>query len=181
MASIPHRITNRERTVLDLHPKKIAADSFELTTLDDTRRCPGCKLPAAGRKGGLVIACGGSFFHIDCYSCKKCRTPIALDDRVSLDLDGLLLCEDCLHKCNICNLSILELIIYGGNDSYYHPDCFRCKECNTPLDERRFGKTSRSIYCMECHGKRVIKIKKRLQRKTEREKRAYGGITSPKP
>lgn len=50
---------NRERTVLDLHRDKetnLVKDQPE--TRESTQTCPACKRPAAGRKGGLVIACG---------------------------------------------------------------------------------------------------------------------------
>ena len=50
---------NRERTVLDLHRENeihLAEDQPETSEL--TQTCPGCKRPAAGKKGGLVIACG---------------------------------------------------------------------------------------------------------------------------
>ena len=51
---------NRGRTVLDLHRDKetdLAKGQAE-TSGPTTHTCPGCKRPAAGKKGGLVIACG---------------------------------------------------------------------------------------------------------------------------
>lgn len=50
---------NRERTVLDLHrDKETNLVKYQPETSEPTQTCPGCKRPAAGRKGGLVIACG---------------------------------------------------------------------------------------------------------------------------
>jgi hypothetical protein len=162
---------NRERTVLDLHrDKETHFDKDQPDTSDPTHKCPGCRRPAVGSKGGLVIACGKFFFHVDCYKCKKCQDSIEINDRVFLDFDGLPLCEHCFHKCTSCKLSISDSkIVYVNNNSYYHPACFLCKRCSQVLDEKRFAKTKQSIYCTDCYKKRLAKSKRKAEKKVERE------------
>ncbi|KAF8970451.1 hypothetical protein BDZ97DRAFT_1791486 [Flammula alnicola] len=184
MNATPKKNQNRERTVLDLqcNPENNAVQEKSLSEDDSgIRICPGCGRPAAGKKGGLVIACGKSFFHVDCYTCKKCQTSIEIEDRVLLDLDGLPLCASCFHKCNICQLAISEKVIYVGDHSYYHPECFKCKKCSRTLDEEKFAKSRQSLYCKDCHDKRIAKMKKRMEKKAEMERLVYGGIASPPP
>ncbi|KDR68379.1 hypothetical protein GALMADRAFT_1042023 [Galerina marginata CBS 339.88] len=178
----PNRNLNRTQTVLDLHrdPKNESLKD-KLATVD-TRLCPGCRKPAAGKKGGLVIACGESFFHVDCYNCKNCQSAIGIQDPILLDIDRLPLCEKCFHKCIACQLTIMDKILYVGRDSSpYHTECFKCKKCSKPLEGEKFAKSRQSIYCTDCHDKRVDKIKRHLEKKEERERNAYGGIASPPP
>ena len=125
--------------------------------------------------------CRKSFYHIDCYKCKKCKGLIEIDDRVLLDFDGLPLCEDCFHQCTSCKLSISDSnIVYVNNNSYYHSHCFKCKTCAQVLDEKRFAETKHSIYCTDCYQKRVAKAKRKAEKKMETEKLVYGGIVSPR-
>ena len=58
-AATHSKYLNRERTVLDLHrDKETNFVNDQPETSEPTQTCPACKQPAAGRKGGLVIACG---------------------------------------------------------------------------------------------------------------------------
>ena len=58
-----------------------------------------------------------------------------------------------------------------GDDSY-HAHCFKCKVCQTRIDELVFAKTSQGIYCMGCHNERMAKIRRHAQKKREKEKAA---------
>lgn len=68
-----------------------------------------------------------------------------------------------------------------GDDSY-HAHCFKCKVCDTRIDELVFAKTSHGIYCMNCHNRRMIKLREHAQKKAERakEKAAANGSGSTK-
>ncbi|KJA26865.1 hypothetical protein HYPSUDRAFT_1033679 [Hypholoma sublateritium FD-334 SS-4] len=173
---------HRTRTVLDLQRDPA---SNEVADADADRSilriCPGCKRPATNTKGGLFIGCGNSFFHVDCYNCKKCTKSIEANDLVLLDVDGLPLCPNCFHKCNLCKLTISENIIYASEHMYYHPECFKCKQCSSNLDKQKFRRSRQSVYCTECFDARVAKLKRRLERQTQKEMLAYGGTTTPLP
>ncbi|KZP19827.1 RhoGAP-domain-containing protein [Athelia psychrophila] len=135
----------------------------------EDRLCPGCKLSAVNENGGLVVAFGQSFFHVDCFKCAKCGDQVTADTNLLLLSDGSPICANCSYSCNVCNLPILDEAIMTGDDSY-HAHCFKCKVCKTRIDELVFAKTSQGIYCMNCHNERMAKIRRHAQKKKERER-----------
>ncbi|KAJ7262261.1 hypothetical protein B0H12DRAFT_1069284 [Mycena haematopus] len=145
----------------------------------DDRICPGCKRSAVTEQGGLVVAFGQSFFHVDCFKCAKCGDQVTADTNLLLLSDGSPICANCSYSCNVCHNPILDEAIMTGDDSY-HAHCFKCKVCKNRIDELVFAKTSQGIYCMKCHNERMIKIRKHTQRKAEREKAAsaHGASTN---
>ncbi|KAJ7132834.1 hypothetical protein C8R43DRAFT_1206633, partial [Mycena crocata] len=143
----------------------------------DDRLCPGCKRSAVTEQGGLVVAFGQSFFHVDCFKCAKCGDQVTADTNLLLLSDGSPICANCSYSCNVCHNPILDEAIMTGDDSY-HAHCFKCKVCKNRIDELVFAKTSQGIYCMKCHNERMIKIRKHTQKKAEREKAAGGSTNS---
>ncbi|KAF8840695.1 RhoGAP-domain-containing protein [Paxillus ammoniavirescens] len=143
----------------------------------ENRLCPGCKRSAVNEIGGLVVAFGQSFFHVDCFKCAKCNNKVTADTNLLLLSDGSPICADCSYNCNICQQPILDEAIMTGDDSY-HAHCFKCKVCHNRIDELVFAKTSHGIYCMTCHNERMAKIRRHVQRKREREKAASGSTSS---
>ncbi|KAF9461310.1 hypothetical protein BDZ94DRAFT_1264138 [Collybia nuda] len=144
----------------------------------EDRLCPGCKKSAVSEHGGLVVAFGQSFFHVDCFKCAKCGDQVTADTNLLLLSDGSPICANCSYSCNVCHLPILDEAIMTGDDSY-HAHCFKCKVCKSRIDELVFAKTTKGIYCMNCHNERMINLRKHTQRKAERE-RAAGGSNSTK-
>ncbi|KAJ7703285.1 hypothetical protein B0H17DRAFT_1194482 [Mycena rosella] len=145
----------------------------------DDRLCPGCKRSAVTEQGGLVVAFGQSFFHVDCFKCAKCGDQVTADTNLLLLSDGSPICANCSYSCNVCHNPILDEAIMTGDDSY-HAHCFKCKVCKNRIDELVFAKTSQGIYCMKCHNERMIKIRKHTQKKAERDKAAgaHGSTSS---
>ncbi|KAI6040203.1 RhoGAP-domain-containing protein [Pisolithus marmoratus] len=139
--------------------------------------CPGCKQSAVNETGGLVVAFGQSFFHVDCFKCAKCNQQVTADTNLLLLSDGSPICANCSYNCNICQQPILDEAIMTGDDSY-HAHCFKCKVCHNRIDELVFAKTSQGIYCMSCHNERMAKIRRHAQRKREKEKAASSGSGS---
>ncbi|KAF9263438.1 RhoGAP-domain-containing protein [Marasmius fiardii PR-910] len=148
-------------------PQQQYADNLALG--EEDRICPGCKLSAVTEEGGLVVAFGSSFFHVDCFRCAKCSNKVTADTNLLLLSDGSPICANCSYSCNVCKLPILDEAIMTGDDSY-HAHCFKCKVCKNRIDELVFAKTSQGIYCMNCHNERMIRIRKHTQKKAERER-----------
>ncbi|KIY74283.1 RhoGAP-domain-containing protein [Cylindrobasidium torrendii FP15055 ss-10] len=142
--------------------------------VDVDKICPGCKQSAVTDDGGLVVAFGSSFFHVDCFRCAKCSNRVTADTNLLLLSDGSPVCANCSYNCNVCKQPILDEAIMTGDDSY-HAHCFKCKVCRNRIDELVFAKTSQGIYCMDCHNERMIKIRRHAQKKAEREKAAAAG------
>ncbi|KAF8973325.1 hypothetical protein BDZ97DRAFT_1780833 [Flammula alnicola] len=168
LATVPQDIPLREHSHLDLQHSNQAPHSDSMALED--RLCPGCKKSVVNEQGGLVVAFGQSFFHVDCFKCAKCRNQVTADTNLLLLSDGSPICANCSYSCNICHLPILDEAIMTGDDSY-HAHCFKCKVCSNRIDELVFAKTSQGIYCMNCHNERMIKIRKHAQKKAERERR----------
>ncbi|KAI6157919.1 RhoGAP-domain-containing protein [Pisolithus tinctorius] len=143
----------------------------------ENRLCPGCKQSAVNETGGLVVAFGQSFFHVNCFKCAKCNQQVTADTNLLLLSDGSPICANCSYNCNICQQPILDEAIMTGDDSY-HAHCFKCKVCHNRIDELVFAKTSQGIYCMSCHNERMAKIRRHAHRKREKEKAASGSGSS---
>ncbi|KAF9501988.1 RhoGAP-domain-containing protein [Pleurotus eryngii] len=139
------------------------------------RLCPGCKQSAVTEDGGLVVAFGQSFFHVDCFKCAKCGNQVTADTNILLLSDGSPVCANCSYSCSVCHEPILDEAIMTGEDSY-HAQCFKCKVCNKRIEELVFARTSQGIYCMDCHNERMIKIRRHAQKKAEKERN--GGSAS---
>ncbi|KAF9566498.1 hypothetical protein CPC08DRAFT_99022 [Agrocybe pediades] len=170
------RSSHRARTILDLHRERKGEDKLLAA---DSRLCPACRRPAAGKKGSLVIACGDSFLHLDCYKCKTCRTTLEIEDTIMLDRDGLPLCENCFLHCNACQLPVSDEVIFIGDSSQYHSHCFKCKKCDKSLDQQKFARSRQSVYCQDCYNRRLDKMKRLEKKKEMLERQVYGGISSP--
>ena len=102
--------------------------------------------------------------------CHKCSNQIQPDSTVLLLSSGLPICEDCSYVCSACGLSISNEAIVTGNDSY-HAYCFRCKACDTRIDELVFAKTTSGIYCMTCHNERVARTRRHAEHKRNKSLR----------
>ncbi|KXN90650.1 Beta-chimaerin [Leucoagaricus sp. SymC.cos] len=171
MPSSTITVPAREQSHLDVQQStRNIQDNLDL----EDRLCPGCKRSAVSEQGGLVVAFGQSFFHVDCFKCAKCGNQVTADTNLLLLSDGSPICANCSYNCNVCHLPILDEAIMTGDDSY-HAHCFKCKVCKNRIDELVFAKTSQGIYCMKCHNERMIKIRKYTQKKAERERNRGSG------
>ncbi|KIP11643.1 hypothetical protein PHLGIDRAFT_63457 [Phlebiopsis gigantea 11061_1 CR5-6] len=139
------------------------------SVLGENRTCPGCKNSVVTENGGVVVAFGQSYFHIDCFKCAKCHQQVTADTNLLLLSDGSPVCANCSYCCNVCGQPILDEAIMTGDDSY-HAHCFNCKVCKKRIEELVFAKTSQGIYCMPCHSERVARSRRHLEKK-ERERR----------
>ena len=83
--------------------------------------------------------------HCGNSRCAKCQLLVEHDTNLLLSTDGRPVCENCSYVCASCGLSISHEAIVTGQESY-HADCFRCKTCNTRIEELVFAKTAQGIY-----------------------------------
>ncbi|KAI0044212.1 RhoGAP-domain-containing protein [Auriscalpium vulgare] len=153
------------------------ADLGEPSSPAENKLCPGCQLTVMNENGGVVIAFGSSFFHVDCFKCAKCHDKVTADTNLLLLSDGQPVCSNCSYSCSVCRLPILDEAIMTGDDSY-HAHCFKCRSCQNRIDELMFAKTSHGIYCMNCHHQRVARSKRHAQKQAERDKAAGGSGSS---
>jgi hypothetical protein len=106
---------------------------------------------------GKIISYGGKKYHPDCFSCEKCHTPII--DRQFPTHNSKPYCSQCYDKhiapqCFQClkPISVGKSVIF--DEKSYHPDCFRCNQCNKSLaDDKNFFEHNSKPCCLQCHNR----------------------------
>ncbi|XP_024056723.1 zyxin [Terrapene carolina triunguis] len=78
-------------------------------------------------------------FHVECFTCFKCEKQ--LQGQQFYNVDEKPFCEDCyagtLEKCSVCKQTITDRMLKATGNSY-HPQCFTCVVCQTPLEGASF-------------------------------------------
>ncbi|EPQ56987.1 RhoGAP-domain-containing protein [Gloeophyllum trabeum ATCC 11539] len=147
-----------------------ASASFpDTSNVSENSMCPGCHKSVVNDSGGVVVAFGQSFFHVQCFKCAKCGNQVNADTNLLLLSDGSPICSNCSYNCNVCHLPILDEAIMTGDDAY-HAHCFKCRICKNLIDDMVFAKTSQGIYCMKCHNERVARNRRHAERKKEQQR-----------
>ncbi|KAI9094932.1 hypothetical protein DFS34DRAFT_230252 [Phlyctochytrium arcticum] len=101
--------------------------------------------------GGNLINFSGSIYHIQCFKCSSCSTPIDYERNVVLlSEDNKALCVNCSYKCKVCGLAIVDEAISTGEDNY-HMSCFRCQNCSRPIEDLTFTQLGDTLLCVDCH------------------------------
>eukprot|EP00035_Acanthoeca_spectabilis_P040080 m.67232 g.67232 ORF g.67232 m.67232 type:complete len:489 (+) comp9853_c0_seq1:46-1512(+) len=116
-----------------------------------TRVCTICKQVIGA---GTFLQHDGDSFHTKCFVCGGCSKPLTA--QFSIDENGVRKCPECCASdagvCGVCGKStwhddpMKRLEILYLEDASYHPDCYRCIDCNETLENGAFllgGK----LYC----------------------------------
>ncbi|XP_078738727.1 LIM and senescent cell antigen-like-containing domain protein 1 [Lampetra fluviatilis] len=132
--------------------------------------------PCCGECGefiaGRVIRAAGSAWHPACFSCRRCRSPLA--DAGFVRADGSNLCHACgdeqrwrrsqRHRCHRCQHSIDEepLLVGGEPHHAHHFNCSQCgKELSAGAARETPGVTTGLpplLLCLPCHDKSAVPI-----------------------
>ncbi|KAA1471697.1 RhoGAP-domain-containing protein [Dentipellis sp. KUC8613] len=166
----PHAITMSDSPMT-------SPNQFQDSASVENKICPGCQNSVMNETGGVVIAFGQSFFHVECFKCAKCNNKVTADTNLLLLSDGQPVCSNCSYSCSVCHMPILDEAIMTGDDSY-HAHCFKCRACHNRIDELMFAKTSHGIYCMSCHHQRVARSRRHAQKQKDRDKSVSGSSSS---
>ncbi|BGP23512.1 zinc finger, LIM-type protein [Rhodotorula toruloides] len=145
------------------------------------RYLPKCRKCAKPIEGGAVTSSDGKIvgkYHRDCFLCFECAAPFPDGDFYVYD--GKPFCQLHYHTLNgsLCANAGCGKPIEGscvslvgeenGGGGRYHPPCFNCSTCHSPLLEHHFV-VDRLPYC-EAHA-----VRRRAQKAgtaSEREERA---------
>ncbi|NXH15335.1 ZYX protein, partial [Bucco capensis] len=111
------------------HPPPAEAATSEL--------CGFCRKPLSRTQPAVrALDC---LFHVECFTCFKCEKQ--LQGQQFYNVDEKPFCEDCyagtLEKCSVCKQTITDRMLKATGNSY-HPQCFTCVMCHTPLEGSSF-------------------------------------------
>ncbi|KAM6418068.1 zyxin isoform 3-T4 [Pluvialis apricaria] len=111
------------------HPPPAEAATSEL--------CGFCRKPLSRTQPAVrALDC---LFHVECFTCFKCEKQ--LQGQQFYNVDEKPFCEDCyagtLEKCSVCKQTITDRMLKATGNSY-HPQCFTCVMCHTPLEGASF-------------------------------------------
>ncbi|KAI8822557.1 uncharacterized protein EV422DRAFT_403566 [Fimicolochytrium jonesii] len=95
-------------------------------------------------------------FHRKCFLCAGCNNSIVDEFFMHGDKPhGKPYCKACYEKllgsCSKCQLSLIgSEIILAGKSAKFHPQCFLCFKCKSPLQARYFQQDDHH-YCRTCY------------------------------
>ncbi|KAF4794980.1 Zyxin [Turdus rufiventris] len=111
------------------HPPSAEAATSEL--------CGFCRKPLSRTQPAVRAL--DRLFHVECFTCFKCEKQ--LQGQQFYNVDEKPFCEDCyastLEKCSVCKQTITDRMLKATGNSY-HPQCFTCVMCHTPLEGTSF-------------------------------------------
>ncbi|KJE94429.1 hypothetical protein CAOG_05072 [Capsaspora owczarzaki ATCC 30864] len=117
-------------------------------------KCTLCKQNIINK--GTYVEASGLRWHKPCFVCSDCKADLTQDGYY--ELNKKLYCkthyvERSCDKCATCNQPISDQILtaLGGQ---YHPECFKCVECQSGLHGKTYFGEAFKSYCEPCYHKK---------------------------
>lgn len=128
--------------------------------------CMKCQLPIVT---GHAYELGEEKWHIECFKCHKCEKPLDCDSNFLVLGTGALICFDCSDSCKSCGKKIDDLaIILSNSNEAYCSNCFRCYKCGDRIEDLKYAKTRKGLFCLRCHSRLLEKRKLHEERKRKK-------------
>ncbi|KAL6451964.1 RGA1 Rho-type GTPase-activating protein 1 [Candida maltosa Xu316] len=141
----PTTATNTSNTTIDPNLANIS-----------THNCKKCDNPILE---GHAYELGDDRWHLHCFTCNKCQTSLGCNSNFLVLGNGNLICSNCSYNCKQCGRKIDDLAILTG-DQAYCSNCFKCRSCKNKIEDLKYARTSKGLFCMDCHEKLMLKKKK---------------------
>ncbi|KAM9020412.1 zyxin isoform 3-T3 [Ara ararauna] len=132
-------LTMKEVEELEMLTQKLMKDMEHPPTVEaaTSELCGFCRKPLSRTQPAVrALDC---LFHVECFTCFKCEKQ--LQGQQFYNVDEKPFCEDCyagtLEKCSVCKQTITDRMLKATGNSY-HPQCFTCVMCHTPLEGAAF-------------------------------------------
>lgn len=139
-------------TCTTIHP----ADYHAMTDVGDIQVCKKC---AQLISEVHAYELGDDRWHIHCFKCSKCDSSLGCNSNFLVLGNGSLICSNCSYNCKQCNKKIDDLAILTGDQAYCLL-CFQCRVCKLKIEDLRYARTSKGLFCMTCHQKLIAKKRK---------------------
>ncbi|CCE65086.1 hypothetical protein TPHA_0J02660 [Tetrapisispora phaffii CBS 4417] len=137
----------------------------------DKKSFPECVRCKDSIVSGHAYELGDDKWHTHCFSCYRCEKPLSCDSDFLVLGTGALICFDCSDSCKSCGKKIDDLaIILSTSNEAYCSDCFKCCKCGNKIEDLRYAKTKKGLFCLTCHKKLLVK-KKLYEQKKQRLKK----------
>lgn len=135
--------------------------------------CAGCDREFMPDEKKIGVKENNEYYHELCFLCSKCNNPIGTQTFVRTG-PGTQTCNNCyqsrLQDCFKCGMAIKGNVVKFENLPY-HPECFICEQCNTPLSGTQFYRHNENLYCEQCYlryfGKRCSSCYKAIRGNTK--------------
>ena len=116
-----------------------------------TGMCFTCKQKITGGGGCSAM---GKTYHIDCFTCGKCKETklVGKEFYVVEDVPHCDVCyKDTLEECALCMQKITDRVLHAVGCSF-HPECFKCCACSKMLDTLPFMlDEDKQPHCVDCY------------------------------
>lgn len=141
---------NNVRTAYEVQLNSGVTDSMHFSP--SAVQCAGCEQLIGDR---YYLVAVDQNWHCRCLRCCTCGLNLG-PERSCFARDGRIYCKQdyyrlfCAHKCQRCGLLLGpdEMVMKARNGVYYHPDCFTCNVCDSPLHKNDFfGLIDGKILC----------------------------------
>lgn len=144
----------------------------------DSAEMPVCKRCSNLITTGHAYELGGDRWHTHCFSCYKCDKPLSCDSDFLVLGTSALICFECSDSCKSCGKKIDDLaIILASSNEAYCSDCFKCCKCGDKINDLRYAKTKKGLFCISCH-ERLLAKKKYHEEKKRRLKKELPSVPS---
>jgi len=95
------------------------------------------------------VAALGQRWHVACFVCVECGTPIKGPFVNKGGIPRCLSCRPTLTHCHTCGLTLQGNFI-NLNNRGYHETCLSCANCGKKLDSHDLLVSKKSIVCSDC-------------------------------
>ncbi|KAI9730847.1 MAG: hypothetical protein M1834_005565 [Cirrosporium novae-zelandiae] len=124
-------------------------------TLGNRGNCKGCGVLITGKSISSADGRLTGRYHKQCFVCKTCKSPFQTSDFYVLENQPY--CERHYHElngslCGGCDHGIEGPYIQTHSNKKYHPNCFKCEDCHTSLQNDYF-EVNNKVYCSAHAGK----------------------------
>ncbi|XP_065195257.1 LIM domain kinase 1-like [Sycon ciliatum] len=96
--------------------------------------CSACKRAVSDSS---LLEAMDKHYHVDCFRCCACNEVLP---SAFYEENGKPYCKSDFirlfgQKCNVCHRPITGLVMSAGEQCQYHPECFLCVVCSSPIGE----------------------------------------------
>ena len=111
------------------------------------QKCARCAKPINANE---LLEAKGTTWHTNCFTCQlpTCQQPLSPDQYVVIK--GKNYCSS--HpQCTRCRNPITDGDQYEDHNGIFHKQCYKCGQCNAPIDPENSAFHGNRLLCKTCH------------------------------